>query len=80
MLIAIDQLLEHEVAEIPFDNTCAEQFGKKRIELRRFGIEVGTTDMMIGAVALLHDLTLVTHNTADFRNISGLRLEDWLKT
>jgi tRNA(fMet)-specific endonuclease VapC len=79
MLVAIDQLIEHEVAEIPFDNACAEQFGKKRIELRRTGIEVGTTDLMIGAVALLHNLTLVTHNTADFRNITGLRLEDWLK-
>jgi tRNA(fMet)-specific endonuclease VapC len=33
---------------------------------------------MIAPVALVHDLTLVTHNTADFRNIPGLRLEDWL--
>jgi len=33
---------------------------------------------MIAAVALVHDLTLVTHNTADFRPIPGLRLEDWL--
>lgn len=33
---------------------------------------------MIASVALLHNLTLVTHNTADFRNIPGLRLEDWL--
>ena len=37
-----------------------------------------TTDLMIGSVALLHDFTLVTHNTVDFRNIPGLRLEDWL--
>jgi tRNA(fMet)-specific endonuclease VapC len=33
---------------------------------------------MIGAVALVHDLTLVTNNTADFQNIPGLRLDDWL--
>jgi predicted nucleic acid-binding protein len=33
---------------------------------------------MIASVALVHDFTLVTHNTADLRFISGLRLEDWL--
>jgi tRNA(fMet)-specific endonuclease VapC len=36
-------------------------------------------DLMIGSIALLHNLTLVTHNTADFQNIPGLRLDDWLK-
>ena len=34
--------------------------------------------MMIAAVALLHNLTLVTNNTADFQKIPGLRLDDWL--
>jgi tRNA(fMet)-specific endonuclease VapC len=33
---------------------------------------------MIASVALVHDLTLVTHNTADYQNIPGLRLDDWL--
>lgn len=42
------------------------------------GIVIPETDLMIGAVARLHNLTLVTHNTADFQNIPGLRLEDWL--
>jgi predicted nucleic acid-binding protein len=27
---------------------------------------------------LVYDLTMVTHNTADFQNIPGLRLDDWL--
>ena len=34
--------------------------------------------MMIAAVRAVHNLTLVTHNTADFQNIPGLRLVDWL--
>jgi tRNA(fMet)-specific endonuclease VapC len=34
--------------------------------------------LLIATVALVHNLTLVTHNTADFQNIPGLRLEDWL--
>jgi tRNA(fMet)-specific endonuclease VapC len=35
-------------------------------------------DLLIAVVALVHNLTLVTHNTADFHNIPGLRLDDWL--
>lgn len=35
-------------------------------------------DLTIGCVALVHDLTLVTHNTTDYRNIPDLRLVDWL--
>ncbi len=42
------------------------------------GISVPVMDLMIASAALVHDLTLVTHNTADFRNIPGLRLDDWL--
>jgi tRNA(fMet)-specific endonuclease VapC len=37
---------------------------------------VSRVDLMIGAVALVHNLTLVTHNTADFQNVPGLRLDD----
>jgi tRNA(fMet)-specific endonuclease VapC len=79
MISAIEKLLAYEVSEIPFDNDSAQRFGKVRIELRRKGAEADTTDLMIGSVALFHDLTLVTHNTVDFRNIPGPRLEDWLK-
>ena len=34
---------------------------------------------MIASVALVYDLTLVTHNLVDFQVIPGLRLDDWLK-
>ena len=78
MISSIERLLAYEVSEIHFDNDCALQFGTVRVDLRRRGIEVDTTDLMIGSVALVHDLTLVTHNTVDFQNIPGLRLVDWL--
>jgi tRNA(fMet)-specific endonuclease VapC len=67
-----------DVVVLDFDTACAEQFGKTRANLLRQGISVPTADLMIGSVAMVHDLTLVTHNTADFRNIPGLRLDDWL--
>jgi len=32
---------------------------------------------MIAAIALAGSHTLVTHNTAEFGCVNGLRLEDW---
>jgi tRNA(fMet)-specific endonuclease VapC len=67
-----------EVQVVNFDAECARTFGTLRGTLQRQGISIPTTDLMIASVALVHDLTLVTHNTADYRNIPGLRLDDWL--
>ncbi len=70
--------LLNDVQVLDFDHACAEEFGKVRGRLLQQGISVPTADLMIAAVALVHNLTLVTNNTADFLNIPGLRLEDWL--
>jgi len=77
LLQKIADLLD-DVAVLDFDHACAERFGKERGGLLQQGISVPTADLMIAAVALVHNLTLVTHNTADFQKIPGLRLDDWL--
>lgn len=77
LLMLIADLLQ-EVDVVDFDAVCAERFGQKRGTLLQQGISAPTTDLMIASGALVHNLTLVTHNAADFRNIPGLRLEDWL--
>jgi tRNA(fMet)-specific endonuclease VapC len=77
-LAAIDVLLRDEVNRLDFDDDCARRFGQMRAELLRSGWGVNPVDLLIASVALVYDLTLVTHNTADFRSIPGLRLEDWL--
>jgi tRNA(fMet)-specific endonuclease VapC len=63
---------------LDFDSDRAKEFGRVRGQLLQTGISVSWVDLLIAAVALVHNLTLVTHNTADFRNIPGLRLDDWL--
>lgn len=65
-----------DVQVIEFDSACAEQFGQVRGPLLQIGISVSRMDLLIAAVALVHNLTLVTHNTADYQNIPGLRLDD----
>jgi tRNA(fMet)-specific endonuclease VapC len=77
LLTLISDLLQ-EVQVVSFDALCAEKFGQVRGTLLQQGIAVPTTDLMIASAALVHNLTLVTHNTADFVQIPGLRLDDWL--
>jgi tRNA(fMet)-specific endonuclease VapC len=77
-LLALIADLLREVTILDFDGTCAEEFGKVKGGLKQQGISVPDVDLLIASVALVHDLTLVTHNTADFRTIPNLRLEDWL--
>jgi tRNA(fMet)-specific endonuclease VapC len=72
-----DDLLS-DVWVLSFDETCAEFYGEVRGQLLKKGIAIKEADLMIASVALAYDFTLVTHNTADFVNISGLRLDDWL--
>jgi tRNA(fMet)-specific endonuclease VapC len=78
VLHAIAQDLLRDLAVIDFDSQCAEEFGRVRGALLQRGIQIATADLMIGAVALVHNLTLVTHNTADYQHIPGLQLDDWL--
>ena len=42
------------------------------------GRPVATADLLIAATALIHDLTMVTHNIDHFAHVPGLRTQDWL--
>jgi tRNA(fMet)-specific endonuclease VapC len=77
LLSKIADLL-NDVQVLDFDRDCAEHFGKVRGSLLKKGISVPTAELMIAAVKLAHDLTLVTNNSADFQHVPGLRLDDWL--
>ncbi|HEX3872371.1 MAG TPA: type II toxin-antitoxin system VapC family toxin [Pirellulales bacterium] len=74
----IENDLLSDVTVLGFDVACANQFGRVRGQLLRQGKSASLVDLMIASVALVHNLTLVTHNTADFQNVPGLRVEDWL--
>jgi len=62
---------------IDFDLRAAEKFGTIRADLDQRGMKIGPYDMQIAAVALVHDFTLVTHNTSEFSRIPSLALDDW---
>ena len=62
------------------DDVTAHKFGQIGHFLESKGMAIGPFDTQIAAAALVHNLILVTHNTAEFSRVPGLTLEDWEKT
>lgn len=62
---------------LPFDDAAAEAYGRLRAALEKQGTLIGPNDLLIAAIALAHNVTLVTHNTREFECVPGLTLEDW---
>lgn len=56
------------------------KFGELRAGLLDAGQGTPDIDLLIGATALVHGFTLVTHNVQDFLHLPGLRVEDWLSS
>jgi tRNA(fMet)-specific endonuclease VapC len=54
-----------------------EEYARIKAKLRKAGHNVGNFDILIGATALVNNLTLVTNNTKHFKDISNLSLADW---
>jgi tRNA(fMet)-specific endonuclease VapC len=68
-------MLDFDVSD--YDASAAVFYGELRTHLEKRGKPIGPTDMMIAAHALSLDAILVTHNTREFAQVKGLRLEDW---
>jgi len=63
---------------IDFGSDAAISYGLVRALLERSGQMIGQFDMLIAAHALSEGATLVTHNTREFRRVTGLFLEEWV--
>jgi tRNA(fMet)-specific endonuclease VapC len=64
-------------AILPFDTAAAEKFAQVQAHLRKLGTPIGPYDIQIAAIALAHNLIVVSHNTQEFQRVPGLVLEDW---
>ena len=69
--------LEKAVRVWDLQADAAEVFGALRAELESDGNRLDDFDLGIAACAPVHNLTLVTHNSAHFARVRGLRLDDW---
>jgi len=60
-----------------FDDEAAQICGRIRAQLANQGTPIGPYDLQIAAIALAHDLTLITHNVREFNRVQDLKIEDW---
>ncbi len=71
-------LISSKLLMLPFDDQAAQQFGQIKATLKQKGQLILDADLMIAAIALAHNFTLVTNNTKHFSRISDLLLENWI--
>ena len=60
-----------------FDQNSAYCYGDIRATLERTGNTIGPNDLMISAIALCHNLVVITNNTREFERVPSLQWEDW---
>lgn len=75
-LLRLNALLD-PLTIVPFDDTAATAYADLRRELTRSGTLIGPLDMLIAAVALANNATLITNNVREFARVPGLRVENW---
>jgi tRNA(fMet)-specific endonuclease VapC len=75
-LALLDDLFAN-ISSFSFDDESARQYGTIRSALAHAGTPIGPNDLMIAAIALVHDAVLVTHNTREFSRVPGMSLQDW---
>jgi tRNA(fMet)-specific endonuclease VapC len=61
---------------LPFDDQAARVYADIRVELEEQGTPIGPNDLLIAAIAVAYNATLVTHNRREFGRVSNLTCED----
>jgi tRNA(fMet)-specific endonuclease VapC len=69
--------LFNQFLSLPFDDQAAEVYGPMRHALEVTGRVIGPQDLLIAAICLAHNLTIVTNNVSEFSRVPTLNVEDW---
>ena len=75
--LAAQQEFLAQFISLPFDDSATMIFGTIRTRLEALGTPIGSYDSQIASIAINYNLTLVTHNTREFKRVNNLQLEDW---
>jgi tRNA(fMet)-specific endonuclease VapC len=65
-----------EITILPVDRAAAAEFDRLRQNKKLK--KIGRADLLIASIALAHRATLVTRNLRHFRQVPGLRVENWI--
>jgi tRNA(fMet)-specific endonuclease VapC len=63
----------------PFDAPADAAYADLRARLEAAGAPIGGNDMLIAAHALATECILVSDNEREFRRITDLKIENWLR-
>ena len=68
------EFLAQGITLVELDTATCRLFAQERSRLRRAGTPIGDFDLMIGATAVRHNLTLLSNNRRHFQRIAGLTI------
>lgn len=71
------EVVQPTFAILPYDTAAARRHATERARLENIGMSIPFVDGQIAAIALVHELVLVTGNSRDFASVTGLRVENW---
>ena len=71
------KLLYKQVNDLEFNSDCAKVTASIKHYLYSAGTPISLEDIYIGAIAIQHDLTVVTSNIKPFALIPELKITDW---
>jgi len=63
---------------LPFDTDSGKIYGRLKSLLEKRGLSKSEPNLRIAAIAIQHNMILVTGNKRHFMNIPGLNMEDWI--
>ena len=64
---------------LSYNEIAARTYDDIRIQLEKYGKPIGPLDLLIAAHALSQNLTIVTNNVKEFKQIKNLKIENWIK-
>ena len=72
-LLAVHEATERLYGVVcEFDDRAMAEFKR----LKALKVRIGTMDLRIASIVLVHDATLITRNRRDYEQVPGLRVED----
>ena len=61
-------------------STTIDFFAEEKVRLQLAGTPAHNNfDLLIGCTAVVNDMTMVTDNIKDFKNIRGIKTENWIR-
>lgn len=75
----VEEVVRSAQTVLPFDAAAARVFARMKADLERIGTPLAEPDLRIAAIAVHHDLVMVTRNVRHFGRVPGLVVENWIE-